>query len=193
MRKTPTGVDEYILSFPVATQKKLRQVRSAIKKVAPKAEEKISYGIPAFRISGEYLIYFAAFANHLSLYPAPRNSPEFRDELRAFKGGKGTMQMPLDESIPASLIQRIVRFRLGEVNRRMRSKLKGGRAFLEYHKDGSTKAKGSMIGKEMHGYWEWYRKDSSLMKSGYYSRGVRTGEWITYDSGGKMLRRVQMS
>lgn len=112
--KKPKNADEYIASFPPATQKILQQIRTAIKKIAPKAEEAISYGIPVFNLNGTYLIYFAGFKNHVSIYPAPRGKDEFKEILSAYKGGKGTVQFPLDEPIPFNLITKIVNFRMKE-------------------------------------------------------------------------------
>lgn len=76
------------------------------------AEEVISYQIPAFKFKGKVLIYFAGFKNHVSVYPAPRRVPEFKDELAQYKGGKGTVQFPLDRRIPYGLIRRIVKFKV---------------------------------------------------------------------------------
>lgn len=112
--KKPKNTDEYISSFPQATQKILQQIRATIKKTAPKAEEAISYGIPVFNLNGTYLIYFAGFKNHVSIYPAPRGKDEFKKILSAYKGGKGTVQFPLDKPIPFNLITKIVKFRMKE-------------------------------------------------------------------------------
>lgn len=112
--KKPKNSDEYISSFPPATQKILQQIRTTLKKVAPKAEEAISYGIPVFNLNGTYLLYFAGFKNHVSIYPAPRGNDEFKETLSAYKGGKGTVQFPLDKPIPFNLITKIAKFRLKE-------------------------------------------------------------------------------
>jgi len=114
-------IDEYIAGFPEATQKSLNKVRSTIRKVVPKAEETISYGIPTFKINGRYVIYFAGYKNHVSVYPAPRENPEFKKELSVYKGGKGTVQFPLDKPLPSDLIRRITKFRV-KVNKEEASK-----------------------------------------------------------------------
>ena len=109
-RSTAKTVDEYIGGFPAETQKILKKIRSTIRKAAPKAEERISYGIAGYFENG-ILVYFAGFKNHVSVYPAPRNEPEFKKELAAYKGGKGTVQFPLDKPIDYALITQIVKFR----------------------------------------------------------------------------------
>lgn len=110
----PAGsVDAYIASFPPSVQARLGKVRATIRKAAPKAQEAISYRIPAYRLDGT-LIYFAGFAQHIGVYPAPRSEPAFRDELAAYAGGKGTVQFPHDEPLPLDLIRRIVKFRAAD-------------------------------------------------------------------------------
>ena len=113
-RAAPTNIDEYIDGFPDDVQKILQRVRNTIRKVAPTAEESISYQIPTFKLNGRHLIYFAGYKSHISLYPAPRGSEEFKKELSTYKGGKGTVQFPLDHPIPYGLITRIVKFKVKE-------------------------------------------------------------------------------
>lgn len=111
-RMTPAiSVDTYISQFPPRTQRLLKQLRKTIRSAAPKAEECISYGIAGYKQNG-ILIYFAGFQNHVSVYPAPRNDPAFQKELLQYKGGKGTVQFPLEKDLPLDLVNRIVRFRL---------------------------------------------------------------------------------
>ena len=120
----PTDIDGYIAGFPKNIQKVLQQVRTIIKKAAPGAEETISYAIPAFTYKGRILIYFAGFKNHISLYPAPRENEAFKKELSAYKGGKGTVQFPLDKPMPLNLITKIVKFRIKENLERVKTKKK---------------------------------------------------------------------
>lgn len=110
----PKNTDEYISDLPAETQKIMKQLRALIKKIIPKADEVISYGIPAFKMNGKAVIFFAAFKNHIGLYPAPRSNEAFKKELSAYKGGKGTVQFPLDKPLPIGLITRIVKFKAAE-------------------------------------------------------------------------------
>lgn len=109
-RKTPKDVDDYISWFPEETQKLLAEIRSLIRTNAPEAEETISYNIPAYKLNG-ILIYFAGFQKHVSMYPAPRENEGFIAELSNYKGGKGTLQFPLNKALPVDLIRRIILFR----------------------------------------------------------------------------------
>jgi uncharacterized protein YdhG (YjbR/CyaY superfamily) len=198
--KKPEDADEYISSFPPATQKILQQIRTTIKKLVPKAEEAISYGIPVVNLNGTYLIYFAGYKNHVSIYPAPRGKDEFKEILSAYKGGKGTVQFPLDKPIPFNLITKIVKFRIKEnsskktaLAKKEITKKSKGKQYIKYHNDGSIWAKGKMIGDTPDGYWEWYRKGgSTIMRSGYFNKGKQTGEWTTYDRDGKVYKITKM-
>lgn len=116
------NVDDYIAGFPAPVQKKLKEMRAIIRKAAPMAEEGISYAIPAFKWKGN-LAFFAAFKNHISFYPAPRGNEKFEKALSAYKGGKGTVQFPLDKPLPASLITRMVKFRIQDNRQREEARL----------------------------------------------------------------------
>jgi uncharacterized protein YdhG (YjbR/CyaY superfamily) len=121
-RTTPQSIDEYIGRFPADTQVILEKIRATIRKAAPAAEETISYQIPTFTLNGQYLIYFAAFQKHVSVYPAPRGVERFKRELAAYAGGKGTVRFPLDKPIPFGLLSRIVKFRIKENLKRAKAK-----------------------------------------------------------------------
>jgi len=107
----PNNIDEYIGAFPKQVQEVLEQVRATIKRAAPTAGEAISYAIPTFKLNGN-LVHFAAFKNHIGFYPTPMGVEEFREELSAYKEGKGSVQFPLNKPMPLDLITRMVQFRV---------------------------------------------------------------------------------
>lgn len=109
-----SSVDEYIATFPEKTQKILEELRLTIKAAAPQAEEKISYNIPAFTLDGKYLIYFAGWKNHISIYPIPTGSESFNKKVSEFAAGKGTLKFPIDRPLPLGLITEMVEFRIAE-------------------------------------------------------------------------------
>ena len=106
-------VNEYHATFPPGTRKKLKDLNAAIKKAAPDAEELISYNMPAFKFQG-VLVYYAGYKNHIGFYPTGSGITAFEKELTGYKTSKGTVQFPLDASLPLSLITRIVKFRVKE-------------------------------------------------------------------------------
>ena len=114
--RVPEDIDDYIAGFPSKVQKILQRIRKTIRKAAPDAKEVISYRMPAFKLN-RVLVYFAAYQNHISLYPAPRGASAFKKELAEYEGGKGTVQFPLDQPVPFDLITRIVKYRVDEVKR----------------------------------------------------------------------------
>jgi len=111
MNQIPKTIDEYIATFPEEVQQQLNQIREVIKKTAPQAEEKIGYGMPTFTLNGN-LIHFAAYKNHIGLYPAPQAIEEFKEELSCYKGAKGAVQFPLDKPMPLALIEKITKYRI---------------------------------------------------------------------------------
>ena len=106
-------IDEYIAQFPKETQKRLKQIRTTIRKAAPKAVEKISWSMPTFW-QEENLIHFAVQKNHIGLYPGAEGVAAFAKELKGYKTSKGAIQLPHDEDLPLDLIARITRFRAKE-------------------------------------------------------------------------------
>ena len=123
MAKTNSkSVDEYIASQPKAVQGVLQRVRSAIRKALPDAEEVISYQIPAVRLHRRIVLYFAAWKQHYSIYPALEVAAAFKDELVPYKVSKGTIRFPLSEPVPVRLIERIAKFRAKVVAERQKAK-----------------------------------------------------------------------
>ncbi|RZL42442.1 MAG: DUF1801 domain-containing protein [Pedobacter sp.] len=108
------NVDEYIASFPPETQTILEQIREIIKKAAPEAEESISYAMPAYKLNGKPLVYFAGYKNHIGFYATPTGHEAFKEDLSVYKQGKGSVQFPIDKPMPLDLIERITKFRVEE-------------------------------------------------------------------------------
>ena len=113
-------IDEYIEASPKDVQGILQRLRLTIRKAAPEAVETISYQMPTFKLNGKGLVYFAAFKNHIGLYPIPSGIEAFKKELSRYKQGKGSVQFPIDKPIPYDLVRRIVRFRAKENQERKR-------------------------------------------------------------------------
>jgi uncharacterized protein YdhG (YjbR/CyaY superfamily) len=109
----PINTDAYISAFPEDIRVLLEQLREAIKKAAPEAEETIAYQMPAFKQSG-ILVYFAAFKDHIGFFPAPSGIEAFEKEIAPYRSGKGTLRFPLDKPLPLELVVKIVKFRVKE-------------------------------------------------------------------------------
>ena len=109
---TATSLDEYIATFPPDVQAILQKIRTTVAKAIPKAQERISYRIPAFALDGD-VIYFAAFKKHIGVFPPVRDA-KLRKEVARYAGPKGNLQFPLTERLPYALIGRIAKARAKE-------------------------------------------------------------------------------
>ena len=123
------SVDEYFRSRPEAVRGVLDRVRATIRKALPGAEECISYQIPAYRLPGGVVIYFAGWKEHYSLYPATAGVvAAFEKELAPYELSKGTIRFPLSQKVPVGLIGRIAKFRAKEVAERVKAKAEAKKA-----------------------------------------------------------------
>jgi uncharacterized protein YdhG (YjbR/CyaY superfamily) len=110
-RKSSQSIDAYIAGFSPEVRAILERIRSTVRKAAPRAEETISYRIPAFTLGGA-LVYFAAFKEHVGFYPPVRGDARLEKAVSPYAGEKGNLRFPLDRPIPYGLIERIVKLRV---------------------------------------------------------------------------------
>lgn len=109
----PKNVDDYIANSPPDIQVILEKVRNTIKRAAPEAEEKISYGMPSYK-QKKVLVHFAAQKKHIGFYPTPSAIEQFRNELAGYDTSKGTIRFPWGKAMPYDLIRKIVKFRVAD-------------------------------------------------------------------------------
>ena len=124
--KPAKDIDEYISEFPDDVQAILDKVRTTISKAAPDAKEVISYQMPAFKQHG-ILVYFAAWKQHIGLYPPISGDKAIEKAVARYAGPKGNLQFPLDLPIPHALIGRIVKLRVKQDSKRAAAKRKKNR------------------------------------------------------------------
>ncbi len=101
-------VDDYIIKANPRAQGILKQLRAIVHESSPRAIESIAYGMPAYKLNGKPLIYFAAFENHIGVYATPESHKEFSEQLAHYKQGRGSVQFPLDQPIPYDLVKKMV-------------------------------------------------------------------------------------
>jgi uncharacterized protein YdhG (YjbR/CyaY superfamily) len=109
-------IDEYLANVDAPKKAALEHIRKLVHQVVPEAEESISYGMPAFKYKGKPLIYFAAFADHLSIFPTSTPIAELKDKLEEFKTGKGTIQFTLEKPVPDALIKELLAVRVADIS-----------------------------------------------------------------------------
>ena len=111
------NIDEYLAGLPGDKRAALEKLRRAIRAAAPRAQECISYGIPAFRLDGRMLVAFGAAAKHCSFYPGAFPVEAFRRELASYETSKGTVRFAADKPLPAALVRKIVKARIAQRSR----------------------------------------------------------------------------
>ena len=119
MSTKPETINEYLAPLSKEQRAALQKLRRDIKSVAPKAEECISYGIPAFRLNGRSLVFFGAWTNHCSFYPGSAATlKKFRSNLKNFQITKGTIHFSPDKPLPVAVVKKLVKARIAENNNR---------------------------------------------------------------------------
>ena len=114
-KQKPATIDEYLASMDPDQRALLQKLRKTIRTIAPNVEERISYGIPAFRLNGRSLVLFGAWVNHCSFYPGSSTTlKNFRDDLKGFQVRKGTVRFSPDNPLPITLVKKLVKARIAE-------------------------------------------------------------------------------
>ena len=119
MKRSKTVI-EHIQSLPPPVQKQLKSLRVEIRRLAPEAQETISYGIPTFKLNGN-LVHFAGYETHIGFYPTSSPMKAFAKELTKYDTARGTIRFPVDKPLPMALIRKIVKFRLAEGRTKIKS------------------------------------------------------------------------
>lgn len=122
-KTSPTTIDEYIAGYPPEVQVILKKVRATIKAAAPDAVEAIKYQIPTFVLNGN-LVSFAAYKQHIGLYPIPAGTQKFQKAIAVYRAAKSTLRFPLDEPIPYDLISQLAKYLVKENAARAKARQK---------------------------------------------------------------------
>jgi uncharacterized protein YdhG (YjbR/CyaY superfamily) len=191
MATKPKNINDYLAALTNEQRAALEKLRKAINSTAPEAQECISYGLCAFRLNGKPLVAFGATANHCAFYLMSGSTVEaHEDDLKDYDTSKGTIRFQAGEPLPNALVRKLVKARLAE-NEKPTKKLPG-KKHVHHHKDGSPWASGTKVNGVLTGYWEWFRKDGTKLRSGHFEKGEQVGEWITYDRMGKPYKVTNM-
>ena len=112
-----SAVESYIQKLPTGQHQQFLRIRGLVKQLVPDAEETISYGIPTWKYKGKYVLYFAAFKDHMSIYPAISDlGPDLNARMEKYRAGKGTLHFTEDDPIPDDIVEAMVKHRLAVIN-----------------------------------------------------------------------------
>lgn len=174
-------IDDYIARQPEPQRQRLAEAAAAIRALLPRAVEGIAYGMPAWKVDGIGVAGVVAAKNHWAYAPFSGSVTEtLAAQLAGYEVTKGTVKLAPDASLPKPLLKKLIAARLAEVAMVPDS---AGKA-RDVYPDGGLKAKGGMKDGELHGAWQWWRQDGSLLRTGTFDRGRQVREWTTYDRAG---------
>ena len=191
MRRVSTNpIDAYLAEAPQPHRKTLTSLRKAIRRLLPRAEEGISYGMPCFKVDGKGVAGFAAFKAHCTYFPMSGSVVEaLKEDLSAYEVSKGGVQFAATRALPSGLVKKLIKARLEELSA---PPADGNGPTRSYYDNGVMQFRGSTKGGKMHGRWEFFRRDGSLMRTGGFKEGVQVGIWRTFDESGRMVKETQV-
>ncbi len=170
-------ITKLIKRLPSKQAETLSSLRREIQLLVPGAKEKIFYQMPSFEVGGVILLSYEGFKDHNSIFPGPEAIALLAKELEKHQTSKGAIQFEKEKLPPKALLKKIIQTRIKLINQ---SYPKKSGEFLELYDNGFVKAKGKYLEGEMHGHWEFFRRDGSIMRSGKLSHGEPVGEWKTF-------------
>lgn len=159
----------------------LQDVRETMCRALPGAEEAIAWGMPSLRIDGDFFMSYQGFSKHNTLFPGSAIVHELVAELSRFTITKGSIHFGPDSPLPAALVRKIIVLRIGEINE---SYPRSSGVTKCFYPNGFVKYRGRIKAGEMHGGWEFFRKDGSLMRTGEFRAGEKCGIWRTFSANG---------
>jgi uncharacterized protein YdhG (YjbR/CyaY superfamily) len=184
-----TAIDTAVAKFPPAQRAALLSVRDSLVTLLPSATQEISWGMPTLKIEGIGLMSFNGFAKHNSMFPYSGEIVAFA-ESKGYEVTKGSIHFDLHTPMPIAILKQIVRMSIDSINASFPRKSGESK---EFYSNGRLKASGKLKDGQMHGAWQWFRKDGTIMRSGSFSGGVQTGTWITHDSTGSVHKVTEFA
>jgi uncharacterized protein YdhG (YjbR/CyaY superfamily) len=172
-------VDAHLEKIGQPHRSTLMALRATLLSILPRAEEGLKYGMPCVLLQGKVVAGYDAFKRHCSYFPHSGNVLEHVPGIPdGYVTTPGTLQFPVDKPLSVALVKRLVKVRIAQI-----SDVRDGKRF-EFYPDGAVKAVGGMKAGKLHGKWKWYRQDGTLMRTGQFVSGAKTGVWATWDRDG---------
>jgi uncharacterized protein YdhG (YjbR/CyaY superfamily) len=182
-------IDAYLAKTPQPQRKTLTALRATLRRLLPRAEEALSYGMPCFKVDGKGVAGFAAFKAHCTYFPMSGSVVEaLKKELSRYEVSKGGVRFAPDAPLPPALVKKLVKARLEELSARPGS---GTGPAVSYYDNGVVASRGRFKGGRMHGKWEFFRRDGSVMRTGEFQGGEQSGTWVTWDKNGRKVKETR--
>jgi len=180
------AVDAYLRQCPSPQQATLTTLRATLRSILPHADEGINYGLPSLALDGKGVAGYGAYKSHCAYVPTSGTVLETAaDVIAGFEVSKGAIRFAADKPLPPALLRHLVKLRLAEI-----SDVANGKR-VDYYRDGQRKAVGTVKAGVLHGNWEWFRQDGSLMRSGRFTNGEPSGTWTTWIRDGTAAKVTQ--
>jgi uncharacterized protein YdhG (YjbR/CyaY superfamily) len=171
------AVDAYLAETPQPHRKTLTALRKAIRRLLPKAEETLSYGVPTFKVDGKGVVGFAAFKTHCTYFPMSGSVvATLKKDLAAYTVSKGGVRFAADRVLPPGLLKKLVHARLEELS----SAPRGNGPARAYYDNGVLRFRGSYKGGK-----------SGVMRTGEFKQGAQVGIWRTWDRNGRVVKETE--
>lgn len=170
----------------MAQRRSLETLRKAIRRLLPTADEGLSYGMPCFKVDGKGVAGFAAFQGHCTYFPMSGSViGTLKKDLAAYRVSKGAVQFAVDKPLPLSVLRKLTKARLDELSA---PPARGSGPVRAYYDNGVLASKGIYKEGKMHGKWEFFRRDGTVMRTGQFNGGVRVGMWRTWDKSAGIVK-----
>jgi len=181
-------IDAYLARTPQPQRKTLSALHQTLRRLLPRAEEALAYGMPCFKVEGKGVAGFAAFKAHCTYFPMSGSVVgALGKELAPYAVSKGGVQFAADKPLPPALVKKLVKVRLQELSTRP---AKGTGPALSYYDNGVLASRGRVKGGRMHGKWEFFRRDGSVLRTGEFKDGTQSGLWVTWDKNGRKVKET---
>ena len=181
-------IDAYLVKVPEPQRSTLKTLRETLQTLLPMGDECITYGFPTFKVDGRSIAGFASYKNHCSYFPMSGSTlSTLKNDVAKYETTRGALRFAVDKPLPLSLVKKLIKIRLREEASKV-SKKSG--LSSSYYENGVLQSKGRLISGELHGEWEWFRKDGSLMRTGTFDSGKQVGIWCTWDREGRLVKET---
>lgn len=182
-------VDGRLNTLPEPQRTVMLNLAATIRELIPAATECISYNLPAFEVEGGVICGIEGYKKHNSYFPFSGGVlMQLSEELQDFDMTQGSLHFALDKPLPKGLLKKLIRVRLDQIEQKSR---KGTGPALTYYDNAALQSKGKLRKGELHGPWQWWRKDGTLMRSGEFKDGDQVGTRWTYDAQGKPYKKTE--